>query len=369
MLGMLAHARTLGWRVSSSGIHSPLGPGEQRAPDAALGELFAPGLLTGKNPHPLSLGVPVVDCGDDPSPTREVPRVQPHHGLVGELAAQHLRAAGQEHYFMLGRAEHAPSHEQLEGFATPLRRVGLGVQSNLLDAAATDDWPEQLRQWVAALPRHSAVYCVDDELGLQMCLTCAALGREVPSDVSVLACGNDPWLCALAAPELSSIALPHRSIGRTAALLLEQLLRGERVPRLLHQVAPLEAVARGSTLTHAAAPAAVQRALAFMREHAHRGIRIQDVLDHARLSRRSLEQYVQQLLGHSPHQELVRLRLSRAQRLLETSNLPLLEIARSSGFSDGRQMSETFRRELSLTPSQYRRARRDALRDPEELPR
>jgi LacI family transcriptional regulator len=369
MLGMLEHARALGWRVSSSGIHSPLGPGEQRAPDAALGELFAPGLLTGKNPHPLSLAVPVVDCGEDPGPTREVPRVQLHHGLVGELAAQHLRATGQEHYFLLGRAEHSASREQLEGFATPLRRAGFSVESNLLDAAAINDWPEQLREWLASLPKRSAVYCVDDELGLQVCLTCTALGRAVPGEVAVLACGNDPWLCALAAPELSSIALPHRSIGRTAATLLEQLLRGERVPRQLHQVAPLEVVARGSTLTYAAAPAAVQRALAFMREHAQRGIRIQDVLDHARLSRRSLEQYSQQLLGHSPHQELIRLRLSRARRLLETSNLPLLEIARSAGFSDGRQMSETFRRELSLTPSQYRRARREALRDPEELPR
>jgi LacI family transcriptional regulator len=112
-----------------------------------------------------------------------------------------------------------------------------------------------------------------------------------------------------------------------------------------------------------------------MREHAYRGISVQEVLDHAKLSRRSLENHVRAVLGHAPHQELVRLRVERATHLLDTSALPLQEIARTCGFSDGRQMSETFRRHLALTPSQYRRQQRarspkgTGRRDSERPPR
>jgi LacI family transcriptional regulator len=105
-----------------------------------------------------------------------------------------------------------------------------------------------------------------------------------------------------------------------------------------------------------------------MREHAYRGISVQEVLDHAKLSRRSLENHVRAALGHAPHQELVRIRVERATHLLDTSSLPLQEIARSCGFSDGRQMSETFRRHLALTPSQYRRRQRQKRERPSERP-
>jgi LacI family transcriptional regulator len=199
---------------------------------------------------------------------------------------------------------------------------------------------------------------VNDELAAHLSLACQALGRSIPNDIAVLGVGNDEWWCTFPNVPLSSIALPYRDLGLKSAQLLSRLMRGDAAPVQHVALPPGEIVARGSTLTFADAHPAAQRAIRFMRENAYRGISVQEVLDHAKLSRRSLENHVRAVLGHAPHQELVRLRVQRATLLLDTSTMALQEIARSCGFSDGRQMSETFRRHLALTPSQYRRRQR-----------
>lgn len=51
------------------------------------------------------------------------------------------------------------------------------------------------------------------------------------------------------------------------------------------------------------------------------------------------------------------IRLEQAKQLLLTTHLPISEIARSTGFSDEYYFSRTFRKHLSVSPSQYRKVR------------
>ncbi|HEX2879327.1 MAG TPA: substrate-binding domain-containing protein, partial [Polyangiaceae bacterium] len=273
----------------------------------------------------------------------------------------------------LGYANHRTTQLQLAGFLRPLQRAELSCTSLLLQSELLR--PESILNWLQALPTQTAVHCVNDELAVRLSLACQTKGRSIPNDIAVLGVGNDEWWCAFPNVPLSSIALPHRELGSKSAQLLSRLMRGDSAPTRPELLPPGALVARGSTLTFAEAHPAAQRAIRFMREHAYRGISVQEVLDHAKLSRRSLENHVRAVLGHAPHQELVRLRVERATHLLDTSALPLQEIARACGFSDGRQMSETFRRHLALTPSQYRRRQRarspkgSGRRDSERPPR
>ncbi len=47
--------------------------------------------------------------------------------------------------------------------------------------------------------------------------------------------------------------------------------------------------------------------------------------------------------------------MERARRLLTKTDLPLKVLATEAGFSDYRHLTTTFKQELGMTPSEYRR--------------
>jgi AraC family transcriptional regulator len=59
--------------------------------------------------------------------------------------------------------------------------------------------------------------------------------------------------------------------------------------------------------------------------------------------------------GLPPHRYLVQLRIDRARILLETTNLPITEIAAQVGYDDPGYLSRLFRRQFGTTPAKYRR--------------
>ena len=61
--------------------------------------------------------------------------------------------------------------------------------------------------------------------------------------------------------------------------------------------------------------------------------------------------------GVPPYQYLLRLRIERARELLARSNLPIGEIAAATGWSP-QQLAQHFRRELGVSPQDYRRQTR-----------
>ncbi len=75
-----------------------------------------------------------------------------------------------------------------------------------------------------------------------------------------------------------------------------------------------------------------------------------------------VEDYVRRIyqreMGMTPHQHLLSLRLEHARQLLRAGNTPpcsIQEVALLSGFDDANYFSRVFRREVGVTPSEYRR--------------
>jgi signal transduction histidine kinase/DNA-binding LacI/PurR family transcriptional regulator/CheY-like chemotaxis protein len=65
-----------------------------------------------------------------------------------------------------------------------------------------------------------------------------------------------------------------------------------------------------------------------------------------------------QELGITPMTYLRRYRILRARALLETTDLPIIQVAMQTGFSDGTYFTRTFQREAGMSPRAYRRSRR-----------
>ena len=59
--------------------------------------------------------------------------------------------------------------------------------------------------------------------------------------------------------------------------------------------------------------------------------------------------------GTSPINYLISRRLNEARHLLETTDYPIAKIAQAAGFSSQSYFSQVFRKELNITPAQYRK--------------
>jgi len=76
------------------------------------------------------------------------------------------------------------------------------------------------------------------------------------------------------------------------------------------------------------------------------------------LSRRILEKRFRQLLNHTLHEEIMSVRLNRVKRLLVESRLSLEQIAASTGYEHPEYLSVVFKREVGLSPRQFREHQR-----------
>jgi LacI family transcriptional regulator len=181
---------------------------------------------------------------------------------------------------------------------------------------------------------------------------------RVPDDVAILGVDNDQLLCRLCHPPLSSIDHSAKQIGFQAAGLLDRRLRGEDVSDQLILLPPTSVVERQSTDTMAIGDPDLVTVLRLIRQDACDGLRAEDVVRQVNISRTSLETRFRKLLGRSVHQEIVRVRIERAKHLLRTTDLAMPEITDLCSFRYPSQLSHIFRRELGLSPSQYRRKER-----------
>jgi AraC-like DNA-binding protein len=74
----------------------------------------------------------------------------------------------------------------------------------------------------------------------------------------------------------------------------------------------------------------------------------------AGVSQSQLERRFQQILGTSPGEYILRVRINASRALLENTDRTIADIAQSVGFYDHSHLTRTFKRMMSCSPKQYR---------------
>jgi LacI family transcriptional regulator len=202
------------------------------------------------------------------------------------------------------------------------------------------------------------VFACYDIRGREVLDACRLAEVDVPHQVAVIGVDDDELLCELSDPPLSSVVPDTRRAGWVAAELLAGWMAGRRPRRTAHRIPPLGVTTRRSTDMLAVEDPELAAALRFISEHACQGITVNDVLGQVPLSRRVLESRFQRVLGRSPHHEILRVQLERAKQLLVQRHLTLGAVAHGAGFRNGEYLGTVFKRELGLTPGQYRKLHR-----------
>ncbi|MEU8435728.1 helix-turn-helix domain-containing protein [Streptomyces sp. NPDC029216] len=96
--------------------------------------------------------------------------------------------------------------------------------------------------------------------------------------------------------------------------------------------------------------------LAWARAHLHEPLPVAELARRALMSKRSFARRFTAATGTTPHAWLRGLRLSSAEELLETTGLPVEEIARRVGYGSAAVLREQFVRRRGVPPRAYRRS-------------
>lgn len=102
----------------------------------------------------------------------------------------------------------------------------------------------------------------------------------------------------------------------------------------------------------------IKRAIAFIQNNYHRGIKVTDVVNDVCISRSYLHMLFQKSLDMSPQEFLTKFRVSRARELLIITELSVEEVAKSCGYQDVLVFSKMFKKVMGMPPSVFRKEHR-----------
>ncbi|WP_112480170.1 helix-turn-helix domain-containing protein [Vibrio variabilis] len=205
------------------------------------------------------------------------------------------------------------------------------------------------------------VYCSSDRSARRIAELCQQHYVNVPEQVAIIGTDCDDTERLLSPMPLSSVELNPFELGRCCMETLEQLIRYKR---------PLSKLFSSGTVIHAKTTASestqdkvIVKAELFMRNHFHSNIKIKQVTDYCRISRKTLDTRFLITHGVTAHQYLTSLRLARAKHLLKNTSDRIDSIAAQCGYPSQSYLSQVFIKQLGLTPAKYRQkiARDEAI--------
>lgn len=315
-------------------------------------------------------GLPTVGHVDILEESSPFPYAHADSHAIGRLAAAHLADLGHTRFaFVDGhRLRHGYARNRLEGFRDGLAARGLTTDVHTYAKAVTapdvrEDHLQGLADWVAAHAKPLAVFASGDAIGHDVLNACLLAGVPVPGEVAVLGADNDELYARACRPPLSSVDTRAEAVGYATGRMLHALMRGKQLPDTVHTLPPGDVIARGSTDALAFADPALTRAVSFLRECATQpGLSVRDVVVHAGVSRRKVENLFRHRLHCTVQAEIHRVRIQRACALLRETDRTIADISTACGFSDAPRLFPVFKRLMGTTPRAYRLSRSDMPR-------
>lgn len=355
------------WQLFLRGASGPVRPSDLEwcAPNGIMGPCR---IFAGKA---NSWDIPAVAYGGaagmDPSGVGCGHIVASDNETVGRIGAEHLLERGFRHLAFCGYSD-----DPGRGWSAPRAKGFTRRASDASVTCATFSPDDQgswlairllLASWIRMLPRPIGIMAANDRRARQLLEASQHLGIKVPEEMAVIGVDDDPFICENCHPTISSVDQGAHRVGEAAATLLGEMMEGAQRPPGVVVIPPIGVVKRRSSDTIAVADKTASAALGYVRLHACEGIKIADIADALGMSRSTIQMRFREAVGRTLHNEIQRVRIETAQRLLATTNLPIKQVSDRSGFRTVQHMTAVFRKVLDATPAACRReARRGMIR-------
>lgn len=295
-------------------------------------------------------------------PQLKFPRVLEDHAHCAELVAEHFLARGFTKFMFYSDADNWAFEERGRGFVDALKRLGhrcAWIRWHQSAAYRTDreQWKRQ-RNWLVAQLQQAAkplaIFAANDEHALDVLESCESAGIAVPEEVAIV--GADNHLLAPDAMQtpISTVDTNLEALGYRGAALLDDLMEGKPAPKAPIRVPALGVLTRKSSDLLAVKHKGVANSLRFILGHFHEPISLKDLVEAAAMSRRGLHKAFIEHLGRTPGQELQRVRIERAKRLLAGADHKVERLASMCGYQSANSFHIAFKQATGMSPKQFR---------------
>lgn len=307
--------------------------------------------------------IPLVNVWQN-SPVKRVTSVFSNSYEAGTIAAAHLLGRGLRRFGFLGFKRDKADFQQLDGYMETLKSTG--YQSSIFkfnrsviegNAEGWDEFIFQLKKWVKGLQPPVGIHATSDINCRYLIEICKSLELKIPHDLAIVGSGNEPLICNSPYPSITSIDKNFEEVGYKAAKLLDEMMISGKSSKVAKYCQPQGIVPRQSTDSYASDHPKVALALRYIAESANRRIKVNDVANAVATNRRTLERKFREFTGTTISQEISRMRIERAKRLMMESDLSFKELSAELGYRNSDHFYKSFLRAEGQTPSSYRIAR------------
>lgn len=289
-------------------------------------------------------------------------RVLEDHAHAAQLVAEHFLSRGFKHFMFYSDTQNWSYEERGEGFIEALKRSGHSCTWLRWHRSAEyrddrEQWKRKRRWLMGQLKPASgpiAIFAANDELALEVLESCESVGLNVPEQVAII--GAENYLLAPDAMHtpVSSVDTNLELLGYTGAAVLEDLMNGKPPSEKPIRVPAVGIITRKSSDLLAVKHKGVANSLRFIWEHASEPISVKDLVGVAAMSRRGLHKAFLDNIGRTPGEELQRVRIERAKRLLADTNDKLEVLATMCGYTSANSFCVAFKQATGLSPKQFR---------------
>lgn len=310
------------------------------------------------------LNLPIVNVWSSSPVRASAPSVFPDYRASGRMRAEHLLSRGLRKFACLGCPTDSSDGFEIEAFQESIQEQGFPCQTAwipLMFAQSLKKWREAeqtISAWMDGWQVPMGIFVGGDNLGRIVVQKCRERGWRVPEDAAIIAGRNEEVLCERPRPSITSVEMGFERVGYEAARLLGHLISGGAPPRGPILLQPEGLVVRESTDFFAVEDELVAAALEYIAKNSHNRIGQDDVARALTVETRTLQNRFRKVLAQPIAATIRKVRLERAKRELAQTDRSLKNIARDVGFGSSMRMYELFKRELGITPIEFRRQRR-----------
>lgn len=289
---------------------------------------------------------------------------------IAALALEHLLTRGFRHVSTF-RYDESPfavarEHAFVGGARAAGAKVAAGWGNDDYTPSEREERPAAMVAWLRALPKPCGIFTCTDGWGQTVARYAHEAGLRIPEDISLVGADNDVLGCELLSPPLSSVMIPWKEVGRSAATLVRLALGKQPIAGKRVVIAPTDVAARRSSDVLAIDDELVARAVIWIREHADRRVTVPMVARAVGGGRQRLERRFRRALDRTIQQEIQRAHVDTAKHWLTTTRCSMAEVAKRSGFTSASLLNSAFQRELGTSPGAYRREVQKQLVDPDD---
>ncbi|MEI6074638.1 MAG: DNA-binding transcriptional regulator [Verrucomicrobiota bacterium] len=295
-------------------------------------------------------------------PQLKFPRVLEDHAHAARLAAEHFLTRGFTNFCFYSDANNWSYEERGSGFLKVLAESGHnGAWLRWLESpvytTGRQEW-QRKRKWLATQMKQAvkplAVFAANDQQALDLLESCQSANLKTPEEVAILGAENYLLAPDVMPTPISSVDTNLEVLGYRGAELLDQLMTGRKPPVDPIRIPAAGVVVRQSsdilTITHQG----VARSLRYIWDHGHEPICIKDLAGVAAMSQRGLHKAFLEYLDRTPGQELQRVRIERAKKLLAGTNQKVETIAHESGYQSINSFCVAFKRTTGMSAKRFR---------------